>query len=110
METSAEVLKDNRVKVAVTVDEATVVARFKKQYKQVAGQYNFPGFRRGKAPRAVIDNALGKEAVAAQVTDDLVNETCGRAMDDNGLFPVAKPEFDAEVALAQDGKSFSYAF
>ena len=77
MNTKVETLEDNRVKVVVTVDATDVDARIKKTYKQFAQRYNFPGFRKGKAPRPVIDNALGAEAVLATVSEDLVK--IGRA-------------------------------
>ncbi len=75
VETKVEALQDNRVKVTVTVDAKDIDARIKKTYKDFAHKYNFPGFRAGKAPRPIIDNALGAEAVPATVTDDVVNET-----------------------------------
>lgn len=109
METKVEALEDNRTKVTVTVDAADIDARIKKTYKDFANKYNFPGFRKGKAPRPIIDNALGAEAVRATVTDDVVNSTYPLAVDDCGLFPIAKPEFD-ETDLVEAGKPFTFAF
>lgn len=94
VETKVEALEDNRTKVTVTVDAADIDARIKKTYKDFANKYNFPGFRKGKAPRPIIDNALGAEAVRATVTDDVVNGTYPLAIDDCDLYPIAKPEFD----------------
>ncbi len=110
METSAEVLEGNRAKVTVTVDASTVSSRIKGQYKKYANQYNFPGFRKGKAPRPVIDNALGKEAVPATVTDDVINSTLARAIDQNDLYPVGDPKVDDDVALVKDGEDYTYTF
>ena len=83
METKVEALEDNRTKVTVTVDAADIDARIKKTYKDFANKYNFPGFRKGKAPRPIIDNALGKDAVRAAVTDEAVNSSVPLALDDN---------------------------
>ena len=58
MKTSAETLENNFAKVSVTLDADQVSQAFKKEYKEIAGKYNFPGFRRGKAPRAVINLSL----------------------------------------------------
>lgn len=111
METKVEALEGNRAKVIVTIDEKTVTDRIKKQYKQVANQYNFPGFRRGKAPRPVIDNMLGKEYVQVVVTDDLMNETYPVAIDESGLFPVGQPDFGEEtVHPVQDKQAYTYEF
>lgn len=109
VETKVEALEDNRTKVTVTVDAKDVDARIKKTYKDFAYKYSFPGFRKGKAPRPIIDNALGKDAVRATVTDDIVNGSYPLAIDDCGLFPVAKPEFD-ETDLVEGGKPYEFAF
>ena len=71
VETKVESLEGNKVKVTVTVDAADIDGRIKKTYKDFARKYNFPGFRKGKAPRPVIDNALGAEAVVGTVTEEL---------------------------------------
>ena len=110
VETKVEALQDNRVKVTVTVDAKDIDTRIKKTYKDFAHKYNFPGFRAGKAPRPIIDNALGAEAVPATVTDDVVNATYPLAIDDNNLFPVAKPKFAEDMGLVEGGKPFEYSF
>lgn len=109
VETKVEALEDNRTKVTVTVDAADIDARIKKTYKDFANKYNFPGFRKGKAPRPIIDNAMGAEAVRATVTDDVVNGTYPLAIDDCELYPIAKPEFD-ETDLVEAGKPYTFAF
>lgn len=109
METKVEALQDNRVKMTVTIDAKDIDARIKKTYKDFASKYNFPGFRRGKAPRPVVDNALGAEAVTATVTDEVVNETYPLAIDDNGLYPIEKASFDDDMGLVEGGKPFTYS-
>ena len=112
VETKAEVLEGNRAKVTVTIDSKTVSERFKKQYKEFANRYNFPGFRRGKAPRPVINNMLGKEYVEATITDSIVNETCPLAIDQTDLYPIGQADFPEDMGenLAADGKDFTYTF
>ncbi len=111
METKVEVLEDNRVKVTVTVDEKVVTDRVKKQYKDFANQYTFPGFRKGKAPRQVIDNRLGKDAVAATVTDDIVNGHYPKAIEAAGIYPVGDPDFgEDQMELVKDKQAYTFAF
>ena len=50
MKTNKEALEDNRVKVTVTVGAEEVDKRINKTYRDFAGRYNFPGFRKGKPP------------------------------------------------------------
>lgn len=100
METKVEAMEDNRAKLTVTIDAKDVDACIKKTYKDFAGKYNFPGFRKGKAPRPVIDNMLGKEAVLASVTDELVNGAYPLAIDESGLYPVGQPKVVADELVA----------
>ena len=109
VETKVEALEGNRAKVTITLDAKDVDARIKNTYKEFANKYNFPGFRKGKAPRPIIDNALGAEAVRATVTDDVVNGTYPLAIDDCDLYPIAKPEFD-ETDLVEAGKPYTFSF
>lgn len=108
MKTTVEALEDNKVKLTVVIDAKEVDDRIKKTYNDFAYKYNFPGFRRGKAPRPIIDSALGAEAVPATVTDAVYNETYPLAVDENNLYPVAQPEFEDQDTLVQGGKEFTY--
>ena len=111
METKVELLEGNRAKVTVTIDEKTVADRIKKKYKEVARQYTIPGFRKGKAPRPVIDSALGKDYVRAVVTDDVVNESYPFVIDEVGIYPIGKPDFAEEnMDLVEDGKVYTFVF
>lgn len=111
METKVEALEDNRVKVTVTLEAADIDARIKKTYKDYANKYNFPGFRKGKAPRPIIDNALGKDTVRAAVTDEAVNGSAPLAIDDNKLYPVTpRPKYPETPELVQAGKDYTYSF
>ena len=99
--------KEHAVKLAVTVEAAEVDRRVKQAYRDFATRYSFPGFRKGRAPRPVIDNALGAETVRAQVTDDLVNEVYPLAVDAEGLCPQGRPSFD-EVGIVESGSDFTF--
>lgn len=107
METTVEALENNRVKLTVTVDAKEIDARIKKTYKDFAHKYNFPGFRKGKAPRPVIDNALGAETVRATVTDEVINGLYPLAVDAENLYTTGQPNF-GEPGLVEPGKAFVF--
>ena len=108
METTVEALEGNQKKITVTISAKEVDDRIRKQYKDFAYKYNFPGFRKGKAPRPVIDNMLGKEAVAATVTDDIVNGQYPLAMDELDLIAMGQPEIETSTDLVQGGQDFTF--
>lgn len=110
METKVEKLEDGQVKVVVTVDEKDVADRLKKTYKDFANRYNFPGFRKGKAPRKIIDNAFGKDAIAASVTEDLINSCYPLSIDDARIYPMGNPTFGTDDALVKDGEPYTFDY
>lgn len=110
VDAQVEALEGDKVKVVVTVDGKDVDAKIAETYKDFARKYNFPGFRKGKAPRPVIDNALGAEAVLAVVTDELVNSLYPKVVDEKGLSPVGQPKLEEDGALVEAGKPYTFTF
>lgn len=109
MEIIVKPLEDNEVKVSVTVEAKIVDAAIKDTYKDLAYKYNFPGFRKGKAPRRVIDNALGAEFALVNATDAVVNDAYPLAIEEKNLSPVGQPEF-GEPELIVAGQDFTFNF
>lgn len=111
METKIEMLEDNRAKITVTVPASVVDARLAKEYKDVAKSYTIPGFRKGKAPRAVIDSVMGAGYVAARATDSIMEEYLPLAIDGSNLYVVGEPQFgEEEMSLIEAGKDFVFEF
>lgn len=109
MNTEIQQLQDNKVKVTVTVPAADVDKAIAATYKDFATRANIPGFRKGKIPQPVIDNAFGgKQAVMASVTEKVINDTYAKAADDADVFAVAAPQFDEAADLVVAGKDYTY--
>ncbi len=83
--------KDNTLEAKLTVAAADVDAAIKKAYKDIAKQYHFQGFRKGKAPRPVIDGLVGKDNVLAQASEDVLNEATPLMLDELDVVPLASP-------------------
>lgn len=109
MEITLENLEDNKVKAIVTIDKTAVKSKVDLIYKDFAKKYNFPGFRKGKAPRPVIDNAFGKEAILAQATENIINDAYPKVIEEKRIFPVGSPDFN-DPGLLSDGKDFTFEF
>ena len=104
--TTANEPVDNQVKVTLTVAAADVDAAIKKAYKDAAAKYNFQGFRKGHAPRPVIDNMLGKDAIRAQATNDILNEAEPMMLEELDLVPIAEVSYGTEPVLVADGEDY----
>ena len=107
MNISASDVKDGKLTATVTVPAADVDAAIKKAYKEAAKKYRFPGFRPGRAPRPVIDSALGKEAVLAQATNDLLGATEPSVLNELDIVPVKQGDYN-DVDLVADGTDYTY--
>lgn len=99
---------DGKVVAHVTVASADVDAAVKKTYKDIAYKYAFQGFRRGHAPRPVIDGIVGAQNVRGQATEDLLNAVQPLMIEELDVVPVERPSFDEEEAgLVEEGKDYA---
>lgn len=103
----SEALADNKVKLTVEVDAARVDEAIDKVYKQLAKEVRIPGFRPGKAPRAMITKMVGEEYALDQAAEDIINETYSQSVDSQRLRPVANPEFP-ELDPVVAGENYTY--
>ena len=109
MKTNVEALEGDQVRLTVTVDKEDVDKRIGKTYKDFAKKYKFPGFRPGKAPRPVVDNFVGREAVLATVTEEVVNDYYPLALDAEDLISIEEPQFENEEAMVEEGQDFVFS-
>lgn len=101
MKSTVEQLNPTRVKVTVEVPFAELEPDFAKAYKQLAGQVNIPGFRRGKAPAKLLEARIGRGAVLEQVVNDMIPTRYGNAVEEHDLKVLAQP--DIEITKLEDG-------
>ncbi len=64
-------------------------------YHKLAQKYTVPGFRRGHAPRTMLERMIGKEAIYQEGLDDLINQTYKQAVKDHQLTPIGQADVDA---------------
>ncbi len=107
MNVSASDVQDAKLTATVTIPAADVDAAIKKAYKDAAKKYRFPGFRSGKAPRPVIDSALGAEAVLAQATNDLIGANEAAVLTELDIVPVKEGDYK-DIEIAKDHEDYTY--
>ena len=95
---TAEKPVDEKMAATVTVASADVDKAIAKTYKDIAKKYNFQGFRRGHAPRPVIDGIIGRESVLAQATNDLLTAIEPMMLEELDVTPVGRVNFGPEDA------------
>jgi len=62
--------------------------------KRLAEKVNIPGFRKGKAPRSVLESFIGLPAILEEAADGILGQAYVEGLKETGLEPVAKPEVD----------------
>jgi trigger factor len=68
-----------------------------KAYRKLVQKVDIHGFRRGKAPRTLVERKLGKEYIYQEGLDDLMSEAYRDALKEHDITPLTQPELDAPV-------------
>ncbi|MFA5316963.1 MAG: trigger factor [Dehalococcoidales bacterium] len=63
-------------------------------YKRLVKQVKVPGFRKGKAPRAILERHLRKESLLDDAIDNMLPEAYRKAIEEQSLEPIAQPEIE----------------
>ena len=96
----AELIKKegNSVSFEMAVDAKEFDAAVEKAYKKTRSRYKIDGFRKGKAPRRIIEMNYGKGIFFNDALDILLPEIYPVAVDELGLKVVSQPELDIKEA------------
>lgn len=91
MKAVAERLPNNRVALQIEVEAERVDAALERAYRKVAREVNIPGFRKGKAPRKIIEARFGVEVLYEDALEELVPEAYREAIEANAIEPIDQP-------------------
>jgi trigger factor len=101
-----EKTEKNVVKLEIELDAAEFEQGVQKAYKKNIMKYSVPGFRKGKAPKALIERYYGETIFYEDAVNILFPEFYDEAVRENDLHPVARPEMD----IKQIGKDKNLIF
>ena len=96
MNVQVATLPNSQVSLDIEVDSAAIGSAIDRAYRRLSERVNVPGFRKGKAPRAVLEAAIGRSAVLEEAADIAVNDAYRQALEQTGLAPIAQPEIDVQ--------------
>jgi trigger factor len=69
--------------------------------RRLSQKANIPGFRKGKAPRFIIENYFGRAALIEEASEDLINKAFKEALQQTGVDPIGRANLE-EVAFAEE--------
>ncbi|WJY68621.1 trigger factor [Corynebacterium auris] len=107
MKTSVDKLSETRVKLTVNVPFDELGNEIDQAYAAIAQQVTIPGFRRGKAPRQLIDARFGRGPILEQVVNDMLPSRYEQAVLENELNPIGQPEVDVTKIEDKDFVEFT---
>ncbi|WP_195945641.1 trigger factor [Paraclostridium bifermentans] len=101
----AELLKKegNKVTFKLTVDNDKFEGAVTKAYNKNKGKFNIPGFRKGKAPKQIIESQYGKGVFYNDAIDMLFPEIYPSALEELNIDPIDRPDLDIEEISKDNG-------
>ena len=100
--TKSEVIEKNRYELQISVDKATFDAAVSNVYRKQVKNITVPGFRKGKAPRSIIEKMYGTGVFYEDAINDLIPAAYTEALAEAKLDVVGQPEFDV-VSIDDNG-------
>ncbi len=94
MPATAEKLDGSRVRLAVEVPPEDLQKEYGRAIQRVGRRVKIPGFRPGKAPRRLVENAAGVGTVMQDLLEAVVPQAYTSALDETGVTPIDQPELD----------------
>ena len=106
MSVQVEKLEKNMAKLTVEVPAEDVEKAIQGAYKKTKKSINIPGFRKGKAPRQLIEKMYGKEVFYSDAVDAMLPKAYSDAVEECGEEIVSYPKID--VVQIESGKPFIF--
>lgn len=95
METKIEKLPENVVKVEIEIPAKDAVSYYNNAAKKLAQYVNIPGFRKGKAPRNIVEQNIGEERIKHEALDSALPKIFSEVIQSNNFEIVAQPYIES---------------
>lgn len=109
MDFAVETLGPCRKHVKVTVPPDRVQEEYDRQYDEINDNVAMPGFRKGRAPRKILEKRFGK-TLGREVKEKLVQNALEKLVEEEKLEPLRPPEIDFEVLEVEPETTFEFEF
>ena len=99
--------ENGKVRFELHISGEDYVRALESAYRRLAARYQIPGFRKGKAPRKVIEKSYGENVFWDNEFDALVQHAYSDALAEHNIIPELQPEIHFTAISEQDGVDFT---
>ena len=94
MRVSAERIPESQVVLQIEIEPDQMERALDKAYRRLVQRAEIPGFRKGKAPRDMVERHLGRERLVHEALDTLIPEAYNKALDEQEIEAIDQPRLD----------------
>jgi len=94
MKVTREKEEDRQVFLRIELEKPEVDQALEQAYRRLVKKASIPGFRQGKAPRAVLERYVGKEGLLEDAIDNLLPEVYEQALKEEKIEAIANPQIE----------------
>ena len=94
MKVAAQEIENSQVVLDIQGEDERLEKAVDQAYRRVVNRINVPGFRKGKAPRALVERMVGRDALVEDAVEHLVPEVVEAAVKEQELKMVARPKLE----------------
>ncbi len=98
MKVTASEIEGSQVVLEMEIEPERVDKAMERAYRRLVSRVNVPGFRRGKAPRAIVERLVGRETLMNEALEILIPEAYEEAVRQTNIDPVDRPKLDIVAA------------
>ena len=94
MKVSTEPVENRQIALNIEMEPVEIDKYLDRAYSRLVKRVSVPGFRKGKAPRDILERHIGKDALFQEALEDLIPRAYKEALDEQKIDPIAQPQFE----------------
>lgn len=94
MKLTSENLESRQVQLNIEMETDEIEKYKDRAYKKLVNRVSVPGFRKGKTPKNILENLIGKEAILQEAIESLIPEVYNKAIEQENLTAIARPQIE----------------
>ncbi|MEL7563942.1 MAG: trigger factor [Dehalobacterium sp.] len=106
MKVNSEKIDKNKMSLEIEVEVEQVERALKQAHNKLVKKVNIPGFRKGKAPKAILERYVGKAALLEEAAETMIIPNYAAAVEETGIEPIDRP--NVEIVQLEEEKPFTF--